>query len=252
MINNDNKTNNYDDDNDDNNTITFNNNDVTNNNTKLKYLDASKGNAPLIELLKSSPVWAIIGAQYGSSWGMIGLLSWLPTYYSQKFGVPIASLGQFTSLPYLLQLFTAVAAGKIADNFINNGYKTLKVRTTLQLLGTLIPACCLGYCAYAPGITAEQALIAITFGSAASALTVGAVSCNHFDIAPKNAGTVFAIGNTASCIGGVIAVPGSGFLYDQTHSWDVVFLIFAIHYIGGALIWLKFASDKQIEADNLF
>ena len=183
---------------------------------------------------------------------MIGLLSWLPTYYSQRFGVPIASLGQFTSLPYLLQLFIAIAAGKIADNFINNGYNTLKVRTSLQLLGTFIPAACLGFCAYAPGITAQQALLAITLGSAASALTIGAVSCNHFDIAPKNAGTVFGIGNTASCIGGAIAVPASGFIFDQTHSWDAVFVLFAIHYIGGAIAWLSFASDKQIEADKIF
>jgi ACS family sodium-dependent inorganic phosphate cotransporter len=83
-------------------------------------------------------------------------------------------------------------------------------------------------------------------------LTIGAVSCNHFDIAPKNAGTVFGIGNTASCIGGAIAVPASGFIYDQTHSWDAVFLLFSIHYIGGALAWIFFSSDKQIEADNLY
>ena len=233
-----------------NNTIETNN--KIQNNSGLKFLDATLGNAPILELLKSPPIWAIIGAQYGSSWGMIGLLSWLPTYYSQKFGVPIASLGQFTSLPYLLQLFIAIAAGKIADNFINNGFNTLKVRTSLQLLGTLIPAACLAFCAYAPGITAQQALIAITFGSAASALTTGAVSCNHFDIAPKNAGTVFGIGNTASCIGGAIAVPASGFIFDQTHSWDAVFVLFAIHYIGGAIAWLSFASDKQIEADKIF
>jgi hypothetical protein len=33
-----------------------------------------------------------------------------------------------------------------------------------------------------------QAAAIITAGSAISALTVGAVSCNHFDISPNNAG----------------------------------------------------------------
>jgi hypothetical protein len=37
--------------------------------------------------------------------------------------------------------------------------------------------------------------------------------------------------------GGLIAVPGSGFLFDQTHNWDAVFLLFAFHYVGGALLW---------------
>ena len=205
--------------------------------------------ASLRELLKSPPVWAIIAAQYGQSWGMIGLLSWLPTYYSQKFGIPIASLGSFTALPYLLQMVVAVAAGFTADKLIESGVRVIAVRKLFQLVGMLTPALCLGYCSYAqlPAITTAAL---ITAGSAISALTVSSVSCNHFDIAPKNAGTVFGIGNTASCIGGLIAVPVSGFIYDYTHSWDSVFLLFAAHYVGGALVYTLFASDEPIAADK--
>ena len=60
-------------------------------------------------LLSSPPVWAIICAQYGQSWGSIGLLSWLPTYYNQRFGVPLESLSNFTVLPYFLQMVVAVS-----------------------------------------------------------------------------------------------------------------------------------------------
>ncbi len=210
---------------------------------------AVAGKASLRELLKSPPVWAIIAAQYGQSWGMIGLLSWLPTYYSQKFGVPIASLGSFTALPYLLQMIVAVAAGFAADKLIDSGYRVIVVRKVFQLIGMLAPALCLGYCSYAQ-LSAIGTAALITLGSAISALTVSSVSCNHFDIAPKNAGTVFGIGNTASCIGGLIAVPVSGFIYDYTHSWDSVFLLFAAHYIGGALVYSLFASDEPMAADK--
>lgn len=206
--------------------------------------------ASIRELLRSPPVWAIILAQYGQSWGMIGLLSWLPTYYSQRFGVPIDSLGSFTVLPYFLQMVVAIGAGFLADKLVLSGIRTLWVRHSLQITGMLAPAACLAYCAYSPGLTAVEAAAVITAGSAISSLTVGAVSCNHFDISPRNAGTIFGIGNTASCIGGLIAVPGSGWLFDKTHSWDAVFLMFAVHYVGGALLWGLLASDQPLKLSS--
>ena len=142
-------------------------------------------------LLSSPPVWAIIAAQYGQSWGMIGLLSWLPTYYNQRFGVPLESLSNFTVLPYFLQMVVAVSAGFLADH----------VRKTFQIIGMLVPAICLTYCACSPALDANQAAALITFGSAISAITVAAVSANHFDISPRNAGTIFGLGSTAGCIG---------------------------------------------------
>lgn len=113
----------------------------------------------------------------------------------------------------------------------------------------LVPAVCLMLCAYLPALTSLQAAGLITMGSTISAITVAAVSCNHFDIAPRNAGTVFAMGNTASCLGGLIAVPAAGAIFDRTQSWDAVFLLFAAHYIGGALLWSLWSSDQPIAAD---
>lgn len=208
--------------------------------------DLADESPTIIQLLKEKPVWGIIAAQYGQSWGLIGLLSWLPTYYSQRFGVPISSLASYTVLPYFLQLLTSVAAGTIADVLIGKGVRVLTVRKGLQTVGMLAPALCLSYCSYATGLSAQQAAGLITAGSAISALTVGAVSCNHFDISPKNAGAVFGIGNTASCIGGLIAVPFSGFIYDTTHSWSLVFALFSAHYLIGCVLYNLWASDVPL------
>lgn len=201
----------------------------------------------LWQLLQQPPVWAIIAAQYGQSFGMIGLLSWLPTYYSARFQVPIASLGSFTVLPYFLQLVAALAGGAIADGMIAKGVRILSVRRALQTVGMIVPAVCLAYCSYAPDLTALQTAAFITLGSAVSSITVGAVSCNHFDISPKNSGTIFGIGNTAGCIGGLIAVPGSGYIYDQTHTWSLVFALFAFHYVAGCFLYNLWASDQPLD-----
>lgn len=56
--------------------------------------------------------------------------------------------------------------------------------------------------------------------------------------------------STSTSTGGLIAVPGSGFLYDQTHNWNAVFLLFAFHYIGGALLWYIWSSDQPLKSSN--
>jgi len=199
------------------------------------------------ELLQFSPVWAIIVAQYGQSWGMIGLLSWLPTYFSERFNVPLADLSSFTVLPYFLQMSVALSAGTVADYLIGSGVQAIIVRKLFQTVGMLGPALCLYLCATLPDLTVTAASELVNIGTALSALTVAAVSVSHFDISPRNSGTIFGLGNTASSIGGLIAVPLSGYIFETTHSWSTVFLLFVAHYILGTGAWLALASDKPLK-----
>ena len=116
----------------------------------------------------------------------------------------------------------------------------------------IIPAVCLLLTVYSPLNPALPQHISLltnimTLGIATSSLTVAGVSCNQLDISPQNAGTIFGIGNTASCLAGFIAVPLTGYLHDFTHSWDVIFLLFVGHYLVGALAWWKLASDQPLQ-----
>ena len=49
-------------------------------------------------------VLAICVAQYTGSWGLYGLLNWLPTFFVDVYHVDIAQLGGFTSMSYLAQV----------------------------------------------------------------------------------------------------------------------------------------------------
>jgi MFS family permease len=82
-----------------------------------KYAEADV-QASVMQLLQLRPVQAIVIAQYCQSWGMYGLLSWLPTYYSDRFDVPLGNLGTLTALPYLLQTAVAAGAGFLADDLV--------------------------------------------------------------------------------------------------------------------------------------
>jgi ACS family sodium-dependent inorganic phosphate cotransporter len=55
-------------------------------------------------LLRRREVWAICVCQYSQSYGMYGLLTWLPTFFSEFYEVQVGDLGGYTLLPYFVQV----------------------------------------------------------------------------------------------------------------------------------------------------
>jgi ACS family sodium-dependent inorganic phosphate cotransporter len=89
----------------------------------------------------------------------------------------------------------------------------------------------------------------ITIGLGLSALTLGGVSANHLDVAPRHAGVVFAAGNTAATFAGFLSVPLTGILLDRTDSWALVFGLAAAHHALGALAWVAWSGGEVLEED---
>jgi ACS family sodium-dependent inorganic phosphate cotransporter len=212
---------------------------------------AGLGSPTFWQLLKAREVQAICVAQYTQSWGMYGLLTWLPTFFTDYYGVQLADLGGYTLLPYVLQGGVGTAAGVLADRLIQSGYSVKSVRRWLQVVSMLGPAACL-LLAVSPvvGPSPEVASAIITEGLGLSALGLGGVSTSHLDVAPNNAGLVFGAGNTAATLAGLVSVPVTGLLLQQTGSWPLVFGITALHYAVGAGVWAMWLGDKQLAADK--
>lgn len=171
------------------------------------------------------------------------------------YNVDVASLAPFTVGPYVAQALVGVASGTIADSLINKQrWPVVKVRKTLQVLGSLGPALFL-WLATSGAPSALQlppvtsAFLAVTIGSAFSALTLAAVSVNHLDVCPRHAGFVFGAGNTMATLAGLISVPVSGFLLEKTGSFAAVFACFAAHYVLGAGLYAWLADDRDISAE---
>jgi ACS family sodium-dependent inorganic phosphate cotransporter len=66
------------------------------------------------------------------------------------------------------------------------------------------------------------------------------------DIAPRHAGTLMGISNTAGTIPGVIGVYISGLIIEWTNDWALVFQVAAGVYIFGMIFYLVFASGKRL------
>jgi MFS transporter, ACS family, solute carrier family 17 (sodium-dependent inorganic phosphate cotransporter), other len=203
------------------------------------------GDPPKISaFLKSGPVWAIIIAHFCNNWSLYVLLSWLPTFVNKGLGVDYASVGWVTMIPHIASFIFLNVAGNVADMMIRSGMEVGRVRKIMQTIG-------FGGIATALAIvgsveSAWMAIAIMTVGNALGAFVTGGFVVNHMDIAPRHAGTLMGITNTAGTIPGIIGVSVSGYILEVTGSWALVFQVAAGVTLVGLVVFLLLSSGKKI------
>ncbi len=198
---------------------------------------------PIRAMLRSSAVWAIIVSHFCSNWGGYVLLSWLPTYISEGLGVNFAAVGIFTMIPAMASFLFLNVAGWTTDKLISRGLDITYVRKLMQTIGFGGSAVVLAVVGYVESAPAAIALMAI--GNMIGAFALGGWGSNHMDIAPKHAGTLMGITNTAGTLPGIIGVYISGLILQWTDSWILVFQLAAALNVFGLVFYLIFGSAKK-------
>ena len=199
---------------------------------------------PIREFLRSKALWAIIVAHFCNNWSLFVLVSWMPTYINKGLGVDYASVGLLAIIPWTATAVFLNIAGSLADRLIRNGMPVGRVRRLMQTIGF-------------GGLTGSLLLVghfdsvytAITImavGSALGAFVTGGFSVNHMDVAPRHAGTLMGITNTAGAIPGVIGVYVTGMILELTGSWVLVFSVAGGITCFGLIFYLLFASGEKL------
>ncbi len=205
--------------------------------------DESAPPPPWGSLLTNMPVWAIIVAHFCNNWSLYVLLSWLPTYVNKGLGVDYAAVGVFAMIPHIASFFFLNIAGNIADRLIRSGMTVTRVRKLMQTIGFGGIATSLLLVTEVDSAIAAIGIMAC--GSALGAFVTGGFSVNHMDVAPKHAGTLMGLTNTAGTIPGIIGVGVSGAILAATGSWALVFQVAAGVTLFGMLFFLIFASGER-------
>jgi MFS family permease len=199
---------------------------------------------PIAAFLKVPAVWAIIVAHFCNNWSLYVLLTWLPTFVNKGLGVDFASVGVFTMFPHIAYFIFLNVAGTVADTLIRRGMEVGRVRKLMQTIGfggVALALLIVGHVHSAP-----MAIVIMTLGNGIFAFTAGGFFVNHMDIAPRSAGTLMGITNTAATIPGIIGVYVSGLILDATGSWAIVFDVAAGVALFGLAFYLVFASGKKV------
>jgi ACS family sodium-dependent inorganic phosphate cotransporter len=199
---------------------------------------------PLGELLRCGPVWAIIVAHFCTNWGGYVLLAWMPTYITEGLHVDFASVGLFAVIPSMCSFLFLNVAGWVTDRLIKSGWDVTRTRKTMQTIGFGGAATTLMFVGYIHD--ASQAIALMSVGAVIGAFGAGGFGVNHLDIAPRHAGVLMGLSNTAATIPGFVGVSVSGLILQWTHSWTLVFQVAAGIYLFGMVFYLIFASSKRI------
>jgi len=214
-------------------------------NAGLSPAAMAANNSPrILDLLKQRPVWAVIVAHFCFNWSFYVLLSWLPTFVNKGLGVDFASIGIFAMLPHICLFVGMNFAGRIADKLIIKGMNVTRVRKIMQSIGFGGPVIAFMIVGEVASLGAAISIMCI--GVSFGAFAAGGFMVNHMDIAPRHAGKLMGITNTAGTIPGIVGVYISGLILQATGSWAMVFQVTAAITFFGLIFYLLFASGEKI------
>jgi hypothetical protein len=88
--------------------------------------DTTLPSTPFKKILTSVPVWAIIISQTGMDFSFYVMTTDLPKYFADIMRIDVERNGLYSSLPQVLNFFSAMAFGLLSDICINNEYLSVK------------------------------------------------------------------------------------------------------------------------------
>lgn len=201
---------------------------------------------PLLPMLLSVPLWAIIVTQMCGNWTYYTLLTSLPTYMDVILHFDLKSNGFLSALPYLGAWLASTISGVLADSLIERNYFSVTtVRKIFTATGMLPGAAFLIAVSYS-GCDHILTVTFLTLSAAIGGTTASGVLINQIDIAPRYAGFLLGITNTFGTIPGVLAPIVIGYLTEDhtLGAWRKVFWLAAGINISGAIFYLVFGSAK--------
>lgn len=195
---------------------------------------AARAPMPWRQLLSIPMVRAFIVAHFCHNWALYLLVSWLPSYYTEHLGLPIAQAGLYSALPWITNFIALLAGGSLGDALIARGAVALNVRRLLAAAG--LAGTMLGLLLLPLAMQPPVALLITCVASAALGLACAGFIAVPLDVAPRHAPVLAGASNTLATIPGIAGVAITGWLLDVTHSYAVTFLVSAALAGGGAVL----------------
>ncbi|KYM76069.1 Putative inorganic phosphate cotransporter, partial [Atta colombica] len=207
-----------------------------------------KPSTPWKSILGSLPVWALLIAQCGQSWGFWMLLTEIPSYMSSIMRFDIKKNGMMTALPYLSAWLISFPISHISDLCIRKRIVTTKMsRKICNTIGHWVPAAALIGLGYVGQDQPELAVGILVIAVSCNIAAFCGHNINHMDLSPNFAGPLMGFTNTIASACGILAPLIAGVIIkDSTNilQWRSVFFLSAAIYTVGNLIFILFGTSE--------
>ncbi|XP_010686534.2 probable anion transporter 5 [Beta vulgaris subsp. vulgaris] len=216
---------------------------------------AKTSNIPWKKILVSLPVWAIVVNNFTFHYALYVLMNWLPTYFEQGLQLSLQEMGSSKMMPYLNMFLFSNIGGVVADYLVTR--KLMSITWTRKLLNTIgFVVASLALMALPLFRTPGGAIFCSSVALGFLALGRAGFAVNHMDIAPRYAGIVMGVSNTAGTLAGIVGVELTGQLleaakaanYDisSPESWRPVFVIPGLLCILSSVVFMLFSTGERI------
>jgi len=190
-----------------------------------------RGQVPVRALARR--IWPVTLVDFCYGWVLWVYLTWLPSYFGQSYGLPLAKYALFTSLTLAGGVLGDWLGGVFGDRLLRRTRDVGRARRTVMRLG-------LGGSAVAmlPALVVHS-LVPATLSLALAffflELSNSAIWAVPMDVAPEYAGVASGMMNTGFGVAGILAPPVFGFLLDSTGGFEVPLAVSLVLLVGGVL-----------------
>ena len=201
-----------------------------------------KKGVPWHEIFANPAVWLLCGQQVCRAAGYMFFASWFPTFLQETRGVSVRDSGYLQGLVLAGTLAGSLLGGMVTDWIWR---RTGNLRLSRGGVGTVV----LGAC----GVLIFSAWFVESSGLAVTLLTLGALfaalagPCAFsatIDVGGPHVPQVFGLMNMCGNLAAAASPILVGALFEWTANWDLVLLLFAVVYLGGAVCW-SFVNPRR-------
>lgn len=178
----------------------------------------TKSNADAPGIWGSPVIYGILAGTVAYNYFNYFNLTWLPSYFVERWGLPLKEMGFYTAFSFLGMAAAAIAAGALADRLIAKGRDAVFIRKAFTMGGLAI-ACLEVLGTVAPSRDYATAIAIVSMAG------LGLTTANYWALTqalmPGAAiGRVSGIQNCAANLAGVAAPSITGFLVARTGSYE--------------------------------
>ena len=212
--------------------------------------EARKGLAPapipFRRLMAGPVVWGTVIATFCYMYFVYFCMTWMPAYFVEQRHQSLAKMGWYTFFSFAGMAVMAAFGGWAADWMIRRGGNPVTVRKWFTIAGFLIA------CTELVGARASSLTVAVTF-AIVSLSGLGLATANYWAITqtlfPAGAiGRMAGVQNCAASVAGIVAPIATGWLKQQTGSYEAPMNAIWIVLVAGIVAYLAMVREKYAPA----
>ena len=197
---------------------------------------------PFARVLASPVTWGAVIATFCYMYFVYFCMTWMPAYFVEQRHLTLARMGIYTFFSFGGMAIVAVLAGWLADLLIARGGNPVTVRKWFTIAGFVVA------CTELIGARSESVTVALAF-AVISLSGLGLATANYWALTqtliPAAAiGRISGVQNCAASVAGIVAPILTGWLKQQTGSYQAPMQAIWFFLVVGVLAYVFLVREK--------